>query len=166
MIKPSRLLRHLLADERRVRRILPVAAMEAATRAIAEGERRHDGEVRLCVEASLPWSYLRRDAGARERALMMFSKLRIWDTERNTGVLVYVLLADRAIEIVADRGIALKVPQVVWDTICGELAQAFRADGAQAGVLTAIDRISDELAAHFPAQRINDNELPDALVVL
>ena len=162
----KRTIRHLLADQRVVARTIPSAAIEAIARAIAVSEKRHDGEIRFCIEAGLPWSYLKRNAPARERALMLFSKLRVWDTERNTGVLVYVLMADKRIEIVADRGIARKLPQETWNAICDSLGARFRAGEASAGVLIAIERISDELAAHFPPPARNDNELPDAPVVL
>ena len=162
----KRTMRHLLADQRVVARTIPSAAIEAIARAIAVSEKRHDGEIRFCIEAGLPWSYLKRNAPARERALMLFSKLRVWDTERNTGVLVYVLMADKRIEIVADRGIARKLPQETWNAICDSLGARFRAGEASAGVLIAIERISDEQAAHFPPPARNDNELPDAPVVL
>ena len=162
----KRTMRHLLADQRMVARTIPLTSIDAIARAIAASEKHHDGEIRFCIEAGLPWSYLKRNAPARERALMLFSKLRVWDTERNTGVLVYVLLADKSIEIVADRGIARKLPQETWNAICGSLGARFRAGEAGAGMLAAIERISHELAAHFPPQARNDNELPDAPVVL
>ena len=162
----GRVFRHLLSDRGAVRRVLPAPAMDAIARAIAAGELRHDGEIRVCIEAGLPWSYLRRDAPARERALMLFSKLRVWDTERNTGVLVYLLVADKSIEIVADRGIARQVPQSTWTAICAALGRHLQQGQAEAGMLAAIERISDELAAHFPPLARSDNELPDAPTVL
>ena len=161
-----RTVRHLVTDDRAVRRILPAAALDSIRCAIAAGEARHDGEVRFCIEASLPWSYMRRNASARERAVMLFSKLRVWDTERNTGVLLYVLLADKAVEIVADRGIAARVDAADWAVICRELARAFRDGKAEDGVSRALGRIGDLLAQHFPAQGDNPNELPDSPVVL
>ncbi|MFN0160184.1 MAG: TPM domain-containing protein [Burkholderiales bacterium] len=161
-----RILRHIFRDERSVKRVLSPAALARITRAIAEGERLHDGEVRFCIEAALPWSYLRRDARVRERAVMLFSKLRVWDTERNTGVLVYVLLADRAIEIVADRGIAQRVPQAHWDEICASLGAAFRSGQGEEGVLAAVGQIGVLLARHFPPVAGDTNELPDAPVIL
>ena len=159
-------MRNLLADERMVARVIPPSAIDAISRAIGASEKRHDGEIRFCIEAGLPWSYLKRNAPARERALMLFSKLRVWDTEHNTGVLVYVLLADKSIEIVADRGIAHKLPQARWSAICAALGARFHAAEGGAGVLLAIEHISAELAAHFPPQARNHNELPDAPVVL
>jgi len=105
-----RMWRHRWIDEAEVRRVLPPEVFERLTQRVAASERRHSGEVRICVEAGLPLSYLRRDATPRERAIAMFSKLRVWDTENNNGVLIYLLLAEHAIEIVADRGIDAKVP--------------------------------------------------------
>ncbi len=164
--RAMRTIRHLLADQCMVARLIPPASIDAISRAIVASEKRHDGEIRFCIEAGLPWSYLKRNAPARERALMLFSKLRVWDTERNTGVLVYILLADKSIEIVADRGIARKLPQETWSAICELLGARFRAGEAGAGVLVAIERIGDALVAHFPPQSRNDNELPDAPAVL
>ncbi len=166
MTEIARVFRHLVRDQRAVRRVLPAAALARIGACITAGELRHDGEVRFCIESALPWSYLRRGAAARERAVMLFSKLRVWDTERNTGVLLYVLLADKAIEIVADRGIAAQVPQEAWNTICAGLGQAFRQGAAEAGVVNALGRIHELLAAHFPALDANPNELPDQPVVL
>lgn len=166
VIDLRRKIRHLVTDSRSVRRMLPAASLENIHRAIAAGEARHDGEVRFCVEASLPWSYLRRNASARERAVMLFSKLRVWDTERNTGVLLYILLADKAVELVADRGIAARVDTDEWAAICRELARAIRGGRVEEGISRALERINDLLALHFPARTDNPNELPDAPVVL
>ena len=165
-MKFVRLLRHLLADQRSVSRLLSKDDLAAIYVAISDSEKRHDGELRFCVEAGMPWSYLKRDASARQRAVMLFSKLRVWDTERNTGVLVYLLLADKTIEIVADRGIARLVPQPVWDAICSGIATALREGRGGAGVVAAIGGIGDQLAMHFPHRDDDRNELPDAPVVL
>ena len=165
-MKFTRLLRHLLADQRSVSRLLSKDDLAAILVAISDSEKRHDGEIRFCVEAGMPWSYLKRDASARQRAVMLFSKLRVWDTERNTGVLVYLLLADKTIEIIADRGIARLVPQPVWDAICGGIAAALREGRGAAGIVAAIGGIGDQLATHFPHRDDDRNELPDAPVVL
>ena len=106
----ARIWRHRWIDDADLRRALPPDLLERLGQRVAASERRHSGEVRICVEAGLPLSYLWRDAPARERAIMMFGKLRVWDTENNNGVLIYLLLAEHAIEIVADRGIDAKVP--------------------------------------------------------
>lgn len=165
-MKFIRLLRHLLADQRSVSRLLSKDDLAAIHVAISDSEKRHDGEIRFCVEAGMPWSYLKRDASARQRAVMLFSKLRVWDTERNTGVLVYLLLADKTIEIVADRGIARLVPQPVWDAICAGIATALREGRGGTGVVAAIGGIGDQLAMHFPHRDDDRNELPDAPVML
>ena len=166
VIDLRRKVRHLITDSRSVRRLLPAASLANIHRTIAAGEARHDGEVRFCIEAALPWSYLRRNASARERAVMLFSKLRVWDTERNTGVLLYILLADKAVEIVADRGIANRVETEEWAAICRDLSRAIRAGGAEEGVSQALGRINELLAQHFPPRADNPNELPDSPVVL
>jgi uncharacterized membrane protein len=120
------------------------------------------------MEAALPWSYLRRDAPARQRALMVFSKLRVWDTEHNNGVLLYVGLADRSVEIVADRGIAHKVGSSEWESICSTMRDHFRRGAYEAGVLAAIEAIGARLEQHFPLApgASNANELSDAPVRL
>ena len=162
----ARIARHLLADRGSVTRLLSKDDLAAIHVAINTSEKRHDGEIRFCVEAGLPWSYLKRDASARERAVMLFSKLRVWDTERNTGVLVYLLVADKTIEIVADRGIARVVPQATWNAICTRMALALRGGRGAAGVIAAIAEIGGELARHFPHRDDDRNELPDAPLVL
>jgi uncharacterized membrane protein len=166
VIDLRRKVRHLITDSRSVRRLLPAVSLANIHRTIVAGEARHDGEVRFCIEAALPWSYLRRNASARERAVMLFSKLRVWDTERNTGVLLYILLADKAVEIVADRGIANRVETEEWAAICRDLSRAIRAGGAEEGVSQALGRINELLAQHFPPRADNPNELPDSPVVL
>ncbi len=165
-MKVARIARHLLADRGSVTRLLSKDDLAAIHAAINESEKRHDGEIRFCIEAGMPWSYLKRGAPARERAVMLFSKLRVWDTERNTGVLVYLLVADKTIEIVADRGIARVVPQGTWNAICTRMALALRGGRGAAGVIAAIAEIGGELAHHFPRRDDDRNELPDAPLVL
>ncbi len=127
-------------------------------------ERRHSGEIRLCVEAGLPLSYLWRDATPRQRAVTMFGKLRVWDTEQNNGVLIYLLLAEHAIEVVADRGLARAVPPETWQQLVAGMREAFRAGRFEDGLAQAVDRVDALLVAHFPlaAGQANPNELPDA----
>jgi uncharacterized membrane protein len=131
---------------------------------VAASEQHHSGEIRVCIEAGLPLSYLRRDAAVRERAVMMFGKLRVWDTEQNNGVLIYLLLADRAIEIVADRGLAKHVEPAEWHRIATAMGAAFKSGQFEAGVNEAIDAVDALLVARFalaPGEE-NPNELPDA----
>jgi uncharacterized membrane protein len=167
-VSPRRLIRHLASAPYRLRRALPPAVLERIAQAIHQAEAGHQGEIRFAIEARLPWSYLRRNAGARERALMMFSKLRVWDTEHNNGVLLYVNLADRAVEIVADRGIAARVPRATWQAICHTARDHFRHGRIEAGAAAAIQAIGAVLAEHFPLppDQSRGNELPDRPVVL
>jgi uncharacterized membrane protein len=159
----KRLWRHLWLDAADARRALDSAAMDRLQQRVAQSERRHTGEIRVCVEAGLPLSYLRRNASARERAVMMFAKLRVWDTEHDNGVLIYLQLADHAIEIVADRALSRLVPQGEWDTLAAGMANDFRDGRFEAGLLRAIEAVEGHLVQHFPlaegAQRAN--ELPD-----
>jgi len=129
--------------------------------AIKMGEHAHSGRVRFVVEGALDGAPLLRNQPARERALDIFSHLRIWDTQHNNGVLIYLLLADRDVEIVADRGIDAKVGLAGWDRICREMESEFRAGKFESGVINGIAAVSRELATHFPAHGPHRNELPD-----
>ncbi|MCR8957370.1 TPM domain-containing protein [Variovorax sp. S2] len=164
----GRIWRHQWMDEADVRRVLPDAAMERLAARVAASERRHSGEIRICVEAGLPWSYLRRDASARERAVTMFGKLRVWDTEHNNGVLIYLLLAEHAIEIVADRGISARVSAAEWAAMTQRMGAAFREGRFEDGLTQALEEMSALLVEHFPLadDQPDTNELPDAPVVL
>ena len=162
-----RALRHLWLDAADARRLLRPEACARLEAAVQASEARHLGELRLCVEAGLPWGALRQGLSARQRALELFSALRVWDTAHNNGVLIYLLLADRRVEIVADRGIHACVGDTAWETICGAMQQEFAAGRFEAGMLTGLAAVSDLLAQHFPAQAdSNPNELPDAPVIL
>jgi uncharacterized membrane protein len=159
--------RHVFTDHSAVRRAFPPEAMRAIERTIGEEERRHAGQIRFAVEASLPIAELIRGTSARERAIECFSSLRIWDTEHNSGVLIYLLLADRSVEIVADRGIHSKVGAAAWDAICGEMQAELARGQFERGVVLGVRAVSDLLAAHFPSKPgERANELPDAPAVL
>jgi uncharacterized membrane protein len=162
----GRFVRHLLSDHWSVRHAFPQPAMEAIEDAIRSQERRHDGELRFAVESALPFSDLVRGISARDRAVELFSRLRIWDTEENAGVLVYLLLADKRVEIVADRGINSKVGETAWEAICGAMQREFAAGRFEPGVVTGIQAISDLLAVHFPPRDQNPDELSNRPVVL
>jgi len=166
-MKILRILKHLVHGRLHMLRCFPASSMAAIKAAIAQSETRHMGELRFAVEAALDWRDLWRGITPRERAVEVFSQLRIWDTEHNSGVLIYLLLADRRVEIVADRGIHARVGEGGWREICHEMETAFRSGDFEQGVLTGIARISAVLSQHFPAQEgANPNELPDAPVVL
>ena len=168
MNRPMRVIRHALKTPQSVNRAFPPALLQKIQDAIAEGERTHSGEIRFAVEAALPWSYLRRNAPARERAEMVFAKLRVWDTEHNNGVLIYVELADHRIEIVADRGIARHAPHARWNEITNMMRERFKAGEFEAGSVAAVRAVTAILAEHFrlPDGARNPNELSDAPTVL
>jgi len=159
-----RLLKHRRLDETDAKRLLGDGALQRIEARVAASESRHSGEIRVCVEAGLPLSYVRRAAPVRERAVMMFGKLRVWDTEHNNGVLIYLLLAEHAIEIVADRGVARHADAAHWQAIAATMAAAFKSGQFEAGLNQAIDAVDALLAKHFALApgEANPNELPDA----
>jgi len=164
----KRLLRHRLWDEDDARRVLPAEALARLQQAVAASEVRHSGEIRICIEAGLPLSYLWRGATARERAVAMFGRLGVWDTEQNNGVLVYLLLAEHRIELVADRALARRVAPEHWQRLVDGMGEAFRAGRFEQGLLDVIVAVDALLVAHFPraadaAARLN--ELPDEPVL-
>ena len=168
MNRLARLIKHRLWDDRDARRVLPAAALDRLQARVAGSEGRHSGEIRLCVEAGLPLSYLRQGLSARDRAVTLFGKLRVWDTEHNNGVLIYLLLAEHAIEIVADRGLDRQVPQAEWQALIAPMRQAFQAGRFEEGLNQAIDALNAKLVQHFaqaPGQA-NPNELPDRATLL
>src|SRR5436309_6264913 len=142
--------RHLLEYRWRAQRIFPPKVLAAIEQAIKAGEATHSGQVRFVVEGALDGAPLFRDQPARERALDIFSQLRIWDTAHNNGVLIYLLLADRQVEILADRGIDAKVDAAEWRRICARMEAEFRKEKFEAGVLEGIAAVSGHVAKHFP----------------
>ncbi|HVG05144.1 MAG TPA: TPM domain-containing protein [Burkholderiaceae bacterium] len=164
----ARWLRHAIKAPQSVDRAFPAAVLQRIQQEITESERVHSGEIRFAVEATLPWSYLRRDAPARERAEMVFAKLRVWDTEENNGVLIYIELADHRIEVVADRGIAQHVPNARWEEISHMMRERFRAGEFEAGSVAGVRAASAILAEHFRLAdgARNPNQLADAPTVL
>lgn len=162
----ARLLRHLLLPHWFVRRVFSRGDLSGIGAAIAACEKSHRGELRFVVEGPLPVSALWRDLAPRTRAVELFSQLRIWDTEENSGILIYVQLVDRRVEILADRGIAARVPQAEWNAICREMEASFRHGAWRGGALQAVAHAGDMLARHFPAGESNPNELPDQPLVL
>ena len=134
--------------------------------AVARSEAGHSGEIRFVVEAALHPFDLLRGVTPRQRAIELFARLGIWDTQHNNGVLIYLLLADHDVEIVADRGVDHEVGAQGWQAICLEMEAAFRQGHFENGVTAGIERISDLLRRQFPAGTVNDNELPDTPLVL
>ena len=160
----TRLLKHRRLDETDAQRVLGAGALQRIEARVAASEARHSGEIRVCVEAGLPLSYLRRHATPRERAVAMFGKLRVWDTEQNNGVLIYLLLAEHSIEIVADRGLHHPVDNVEWQRIMAAMQVAFKGGQFEDGLNQAIDAVDGLLTHHFALApgAVNLNELPDA----
>lgn len=162
----KRTVKHLLATDRQVSRAFPARTLSAIETAIQASEAAHLGELRFVVEGALDGLPLFRGQSARERAIDLFSQLRLWDTEQNNGLLIYLLLADHAVEIVADRGIDAKVGSQAWRTICQQMEAAFRQSNFEAGVLSGVEAVTLHLVQHFPANGHNRNELSDAPVLL
>ncbi len=162
----GRLLKHLFTPHWVVRRHYPPALMEEIQRRIADVELRHPGELRFVVEHALEPGDLVAGLTPRERALEVFGLLRIWDTEHNNGVLIYVLHADHAVEIVADRGLARRVEQAEWDATCRQVETHFRAGRFREGALVSIEGAAKLLAQHFPSRGNGRNELPDQPLLL
>jgi hypothetical protein len=162
----KRIIRHLLAPQWVVTRKFPATTMQAIENAVRASERLHDGELRFAVEGGLNLWLLLNGRTPRARALEMFSRLRVWDTEHNSGVLIYVQVVDRRIEIVADRGINVKVEQRQWDAIARRMEIEFRAQRYEAGAIEGMREITALLAQHFPPTGANPDELPNAPVVL
>jgi uncharacterized membrane protein len=161
-----RLLRHLVTDRGHVQRDFPPEDLARVEAAITEGERGHSGQVCFAIEAALPLARVWSGITPRQRALEVFGFLRVWDTERNDGVLVYLLLADRDVEIVADRGIHAQVGAQAWETICKTMEAHFHAGDFAKGALEGVAAISALLARHSPRGAGDSNELSDRPVIL
>jgi uncharacterized membrane protein len=145
-----RLLRHLFAPA--AQRLFPADSLQRIADAISASERRHSGEICFAVESALPWRAVMRGVDARAEALAAFSTLRVWDTAANNGVLLYLLLADHRIEIVADRGLDRGVSAEQWRGVCQMMEERLKAGDAEAAVLHGIEAASALIAAHYPQQ--------------
>jgi uncharacterized membrane protein len=165
-MKLKRILRHLLTTDGAVRRAFTASALSAIESAITTSETSHFGQIRFAVEGALDGTALFGGQSSSERAIEVFSRLRVWDTEHNNGLLIYLLLADRAVEIVADRGIHVKVGSDAWREICSDMEAAFRQSNYESGVVAGVAAVAEQLANHFPASEAIANELSDAPVVL
>jgi uncharacterized membrane protein len=175
------LLRHFWLDADDTQRVIGTPLLQRLTRQVATSEQSHSGEICICVEASLPWRQLWRvgpgfalSEAVRARAVEMFSQLRVWDTAHNNGVLIYVLLAEHAIEVVADRGLSAHVPQAHWSALVTRMGHAFKQGNYEAGLTAALTDITGQLVQHFalpagadlPGASVNPNELPDTPTML
>lgn len=164
-----RWMRHAWLDAGDAQRLLSPQGLQRLQTRIIHSEEHHQGELRICVEGGLPWSWLWRGLSARERAIDLFSQLRVWDTAHNNGVLIYLLLADRRIEIVADRGLHGHVPEGTWESLIDELQGHCCAGRFEDGLNHAIDRLDALMRTHWPlpaCRTLNPNELPDTIVLL
>jgi uncharacterized membrane protein len=166
MNKFSRIVSHMTTTRRCVHRAFPPKSMKAIEQAIKAAEVGHAGEIRFVVEGALDGLPLLQGQSARERAIEVFSLLGIWDTEHNSGVLIYLLLADRRVEIVADRGIHARVGSGGWEALCRDMETAFRAGHHEQGAINCIGAVAQHLSRHFPSQGQAHNELPDTPVVM
>ena len=160
----NRALSHVLTSRRTVRRALPDASMTALEKATGMAERGSSGQIRLVVEANWPLLHVKH-VTPRSRALEWFSQLHVWDTEHNNGVLIYLLFAERDVEIVADRGFNKRVSAEQWETICRTMEARFVKGEFEAGLTEGINTIGDLLRAHFPAE-MSANEQPDRPLIV
>lgn len=160
-MKIGRLFKHLLAPPWLAARHFGPTLSADIGAAVVVAENNQRGELRFVVEGPIPFAYLWHGLSARQRADDLFAQLRVWDTEENSGVLIYVQLVDRCVEILADRGISAKVSQAEWDAICRSVEIAFKAGDYRAGALAAIRRAGELFAQYFPTEENNPNELAD-----
>lgn len=160
----ARLARHIFMPRRSLRRAFDEGALSAVEKAITDSERSHGGEIRIALEASLDPAELFSDVTPRQRALQAFSHLGVWDTELNNGVLIYVLWADRDVEIVADRGFNGRISAEEWSEVCHRMEQLFSQGSASAAVIAGIQATGALISRHFPAA--DRNELPDRPTLL
>jgi uncharacterized membrane protein YgcG len=161
-----RFLKHILTPGWLARRAFSAAVRERIEHVIHESETLHRGEIRFAIESGFALMPLLKGITARARAIAVFSDLRVWDTAENTGVLVYLQLVDRDIEIVADRGINACVTQGEWESICQRMEAAFRESRFEEGVIAGLREITALLVRHFPARSENTDELPNKPVML
>ena len=161
-----RLMRHLATTRWSTRRSFPQTVRDAIEQAIGDCESRHGGEIRFVVETAFDVPELWRNLAPRTRALQLFGQFGVWNTEHNNGVLIYVLMADHAVEVVADRGIAARVSQAEWDAVCRQMEHHYRAGRFRDGSVVGILGVGALLGRHFPGIRRSDNELPNQPVLL
>jgi uncharacterized membrane protein len=157
---------HVAMSPAKARRAFPAGTMDAIARSIGESEKLHRGEICFVVEAELTTPQLWRGLGSRERAREVFAANGVWNTEENNGVLVYVLLAERRVEIVADRGIDRCVAPEEWRAICDAMDAAFAAGRFEEGAIAGVRAISELLVRHFPETGEGRNQLGDRPVLM
>lgn len=164
----TRMLKHLLITQQQITRFFPQNTLDNIKAAIKTSETSHSGEIRFVLEKNLAWMSLYKGQSAKERAFELFTQLKVWDTEQNNGVLIYLLIADHAVEIVADRGIYTKVDTATLTKICQQMTAEFKQSNYEGGVILGIKALTQILTEHFPANdnKNNNNELPNTPVIL
>ncbi len=168
-MKATRLARHALASHWSTRRRFPGATLDAIEQAVVRAELAHAGEIRFAIETALPPLHVLRDVSAHARALEVFGLLRVWDTEHNNGVLIYVQIADRHVEILADRGFRGRVAEAEWAGVCRLMEEHYRAGRFEAGSLAGVEAVGVLIARHYPGEgprAAARNELPDRPALL
>lgn len=161
-----RFLRHALMNPVRERRAFPKSTLDAIQREIADHEKHHRGQIVFVVEAELSTAHLWRHVDSRARARQVFASHDVWNTEENNGVLIYLLLADHRVEIVADRGVDARVQPHEWHAVCRMMEAHFAKGEFEAGAIAGIRAVSELLARHFPGRGAGRNELPDRPVLI
>ena len=162
----GRFWKHILMSPLQARRSFGPEVLAAIEREVAAQEKRHRGEIRFVVEAELTTGQLWRGLGSRDRARQVFAEQGVWNTEENTGVLIYILLADRHVEVVADRGITARVPESEWQAVCLAMQGHFREGRYEEGAIAGIRMVSEHLSRHFPAREANPDELPNRPILM
>lgn len=162
----NRLIKHLWSHGRKVGKFFSKADLAAITKAIGNSETKHSGQICFAVEGALEVPALLKGLSPRDRAIEVFTNLKVWDTEQNNGVLIYVLLADHAVEIVSDRGIHSKADLSAWDVICRDIESKFARHQYKDGVLSGIEMVSQLLQSQFPKTTPSDNEIANDPVLL
>ena len=161
-----RVFKHLLYPGWRLNQKFSDEGLDQIEAAIESSEMQHSGEIRFAIESSLPAKSLFLNESSRERAIDVFSKLRVWDTEDNNGVLIYLLLADHKVEIIADRNITKVVAQTEWNRICQQMETQYKANKFSQGVITGVEEVGKQLNQHFPISDNDKNELSNKPVIL
>lgn len=162
----GRVWRHFAMTKASAKRAFPPATLDAITTAVMTGEQQHRGEIRLVVEKSLPLAAVWAGVTNRQRALAMFAECGVWDTADNSGVLIYVNLAERKVDIVADRGIDGCIDCATWQAVCTTMTAGFARGNFHDSTLAAIAAVNDLLRTHFPATGDRPNDLPDRPMML
>jgi uncharacterized membrane protein len=168
-VRLSRLLKHLTASHWRTRLLFPGSTLDAIEQAVTRSERTHAGQIRLAIETALPPPHVINEVLPRQRAEEVFAQLKVWDTEANNGVLIYVQVADRDVEIVADRGFNGRVSPPEWEAVCRLVEGHFREGRFEAGSVAGVEAVGNLIARHFPASgpsKPPHNQLPDRPTLL